>query len=330
MSTHREALRYVARGWPVLPVWPVVQGEGSAWRCSCAAGAACTEPGKHPRGRRGVLGATLNAAAIDRHWPELAARDGVEPSVAIATGGALVVIDLDAPALGLESWERLCEARGERVETVTVKTPRGRHLYFDASRIGRVGCSVGKLGPGIDVRGERGYVLAPPSRHASGRSYWWEIYDFPGAELAEHTAPLAPLPLWVAELAQRSTRAAAVRVEGGAPLDVGGRNDGLMRLACSLRARGLEEVELRAALDDANATRCTEPLPAREVARIARGVARRYRSGMSPAALLEAARVELSAELSTAQQGRYDFKADPSWYLHEPPVPADPEAVRRG
>ena len=35
--------------------------------------------------------------------------------------------------------------------------------------------SAGRIAAGIDVRGEGGYVLAPPSVHPSGRRYCWSV-----------------------------------------------------------------------------------------------------------------------------------------------------------
>lgn len=78
-------------------------------------------------------------------------------------------------------WRRVCDGPagetalseyGEIPPTVTALTGRGRHLYF-AHPGQRVSNSTSKLGPMIDVRGDGGYVIAPPSRHPSGRVYAW-------------------------------------------------------------------------------------------------------------------------------------------------------------
>ncbi len=171
LATLAEALDYRARGWPVLPLWPLVERDG-ALRCACVEGADCERPGKHPWCAGGVTAATVDARRVEAGWRARAQVAGVEPNIGVATGGGLLVIDLDAPALGDETWRRLVEGR-EPVETVEAITGRGRHLYFDAQGLGAIPSSAGRLGPGVDVRGEGGYVVAPPSRHASGWRYVW-------------------------------------------------------------------------------------------------------------------------------------------------------------
>lgn len=106
----------------------------------------------------------------------------------------LVVVDLD----GFEAeaaWAALSEEHGQ-VETLTSRTGReggGRHLWF---RDG--GCTVpnstGRVGPHIDVRGRSGYVIAPPSRHPSGRHYAWD-----------ELVALVLLPAWLRKMADPPT-----------------------------------------------------------------------------------------------------------------------------
>jgi hypothetical protein len=69
-----------------------------------------------------------------------------------------------------------------------VATARGTHLYLHADAH-LINCSAAQLGPGLDVRARGGYVIAPPSRHATGHRYAWTSTD-----------ELAPLPAWLAEL----------------------------------------------------------------------------------------------------------------------------------
>jgi hypothetical protein len=71
--------------------------------------------------------------------------------------------------------------------TPTVESGMGSHLYFRTEQ--PVGNRVA-LVPGVDLRGERGYVVAPPSRHVTGATYRWRV---------TLDVPLAKLPPWVLE-----------------------------------------------------------------------------------------------------------------------------------
>lgn len=317
MSTLRAAVSYCARGWPVLPLWPLRDG-----RCACRDAGACDWPGKHPACAGGVTAATLDVMRVVRFWGAFEARHGAAPHVGVATGGGLLVVDLDARHFGDETWRRLVDGRAP-VETVESLTGNGRHLWFSLEGLGRVPSSVGRLGPGVDVRASGGYVVAPPSAHVSGRAYLWEASSDPTEGVA-----LARAPSWLVELARvPAPRGAAARVAPGDVIAQGGRNDALARYACSLRARGVEELELREAVERLNATACDPPLSAREVGRIVRGVVRRYRAGLSPRVLAAMLASERQALHSERAQGRYDFKSDPAWWAASTggEVPADPE-----
>ena len=76
---------------------------------------------------------------------------------------------------------------------MTVKTGKGRHRYFRCDGA-RVGNSAGRLGKGIDVRGDGGYVVAAGSVHASGTPY--RFVD--GRGLGE--IEIAPAPKWLLDL----------------------------------------------------------------------------------------------------------------------------------
>lgn len=323
--TLATALDCCARGWRVLPLWPVVlPSNAPAWECSCRAGAACAHPGKHPACAGGVSSATTDAGRVERYWRAWAASHGVEPGVAVATGAGLVVVDLDARHFGDETWSRLLEGR-PRVDTVESITGGGRHLWFSSSA--RVASSVGRLGAGVDVRGEGGYVVAPGTRHASGRLYTWEASSDP-----REGAALALLPAWLAALCVTPApgeggRVAALR-EGLEPGSVGAgeRNATMARVACSLRARGVELAELLEVLRKVNATACAEPLGGRELDRIARGVCRRYGPGWSPAVAATVEAGERAYDRASARGGDYPWKADPGAIVAgmTSAVPADP------
>src|SRR5690606_20570683 len=74
---------------------------------------------------------------------------------------------------GFESAEALREQHGPLPDKLTVTTGGdGFHVYFRHPG-GRVPNSTSKVAPGVDVRGDGGFVVAPPSVHASGKSYAW-------------------------------------------------------------------------------------------------------------------------------------------------------------
>lgn len=138
--------------------------------------------GKQPLTSNGVHGATQDAETIDswlERWPGC--------NIGLATG-QVVVIDLD----GLEGEQSLSDLQldvEDLPHTLEVRTGNGRHLYFLCDE--QVGNSVGKLGPGIDVRGHGGYVIAPPSLHPDTG----QAYRFVDADV-----PIAELPAWVVDL----------------------------------------------------------------------------------------------------------------------------------
>lgn len=170
----RAALNYAARGWRVFPVW----GVRDAGACRCG-DPACPRAGKHPIGAaapRGLHDASSDALLVREWW---AAHP--EANIGIATGLAagLVVVDVDPG--GEESLAALEAEYGRLPPTLEAATGRGRHLYFVAPGC-RLRSRVG-VRPGLDVRGEGGYVVAPPSRHASLASYEWACADIEPAEM---------------------------------------------------------------------------------------------------------------------------------------------------
>lgn len=186
------ALSYGARGWHVLPTFPVYDRS-----CGCG-DPECKSPGKHPLRSiitHGLHGASAFAAHIDRWWTQQP-----DANIAIRTGHAsgLLVIDIDdKPHEGRDgpaTWRRLLtvHADGETPETVEALTGSGgRHLYFQMPPGVSIPSSKDAIGPGLDIRAENGYVIAPPSTHVSGRAYTWDAFSH-----LEDVA-LAPVPDWL-------------------------------------------------------------------------------------------------------------------------------------
>ncbi len=171
----------------------------------------------------------------------------------------LVVLDVDPRNRGPESLKG-------RVVPLTriVRTPSGGHHYYLKHPGGLFQSAVGIL-PGVDLRGDRGYVLVPPS----------SIYG--GAYEVVADGPIAPCPVWLLELAAQLRWA---RVGDGRPKRIpdriikGQRNVTLTSLAGTMRRRGASKEAILAALMQENASRCEPPLPEHDLAQIARSVAR--------------------------------------------------------
>jgi len=217
-ATCREAATVyaTARGWHVLPLRPNT---------------------KLPLTKRGLHDSTTNPGVIDG-WFDANPR----ANLAIRTGivSRLVVVDVDIKnnAGGGESLAKL-EGEHGQFATLTARTrTNGLHLFFLAPDGVAVKNSVGIL-PGIDVRGEGGYVVAAPST-IDGRAYTWVN---PGEEVA-------PMPEWLVRLVTEKPKkkegigggntksGASLLVQGLEGLKGGTRNDGLFKLACQLRRDG--------------------------------------------------------------------------------------------
>jgi hypothetical protein len=179
----RSALDAADRGWQVFPC----HGIDRRLRCACGR-ADCGSPGKHPLLKHGLTEATTDTHVLAswwRRWPQanLAVRTGVE--------SGLVVVDVDPP-IGFASLTSLEQTNASLDRTCIVRTGSGgAHYYFahpgGGARIANRASSV--LGQGIDIRGDGGYVIAPPSLHASGNSYVREAHGEP-----------PPMPTWLVEL----------------------------------------------------------------------------------------------------------------------------------
>jgi hypothetical protein len=158
------ALRYAARGWAVFPCHEPADG-----RCSCGR-TDCSSPAKHPRTARGLHDATHDPAVIASWWQRWPTAN-----VAVRTGAAsdLVVLDVDPDHGGLASLAELQRIHGRLPPSAAVRTGSGGRHYWFAHPGDPVPNSAGRLGPGLDIRGDRGYVIAPPSLHAVRNRYIW-------------------------------------------------------------------------------------------------------------------------------------------------------------
>lgn len=199
-------------------------------------------------------------------WPE--------GNVGIVTGSisGLVVLDIDPKHGGEDSLNQLIREHGPLPITIESKTGGGgRHLYY-AYPSSIVRNKVGMV-PGIDVRGEGGCVVAPPSVHSSGKTYAWRKGHGPGE------VPLAPLPYWLLTVMTGS------KVHSGHSLDYwrdlirlgvseGERNNTIASLAGHLLWHGVDPDVALELLLCWNRVRCKPPLSDKEVVRTMRSITR--------------------------------------------------------
>ncbi len=177
-DTMYEALTYLGRGWSVMPIGHESKRPIVKWK-----------PYQTSRPTYGDVAA----------WWRLD-----DTGIGIITGAlsGIVVVDVDDRSGGQDSLAAYEAEHGPLPATVTARTGGGGlHLYFRHPG-GRVPNAAG-ISPGIDIRGDGGYVVAPPSMHASGRRYEWlpgccpdqmELADLPPGLLEERVLSIAPTP----------------------------------------------------------------------------------------------------------------------------------------
>lgn len=158
-----EALAYATRGWHLAPIHPVIEG-----RCACKSGEKCGSPGKHPTLGRGYK-PTADAPEIVKLWGQFpGANIGIFPGPS-----DLVILDIDPRNGGEESLADI-KSKHPFPDTPMVHTGGGGwHFYFRRPS-GVLELRSGVLAPGVEVKADTGYVVAPPSMHYSGKEYAWD------------------------------------------------------------------------------------------------------------------------------------------------------------
>jgi hypothetical protein len=117
-----------------------------------------------------------------------------EANWAVATGPVSGVFVVDVDEAG--AWSELCQRNGGAVETLSVRTTRGRHLYLRYPVESMICNSAKQIASGVDVRGQGGYALCPPSIHPSGTPYQW---------LGPESQPFAQPQSWLLDLIQQAS-----------------------------------------------------------------------------------------------------------------------------
>jgi hypothetical protein len=208
-------------------------------------------------------------------WPDLATSDTQQlerwanqwPGCnwAVATGPASGLLVLDVDGNDGDATLRNYAASGRMVpDTLTVTTGRGWHHYFSWPAGQRIRNSAGALGTGLDIRGDGGYIVIPPSIHPTGVQYRYIARD----------APIVDAPDWLISLLTvepNSITPRLVKADGEGTIRKGKRNSTLASLAGTMRRKGLAPAAIEAALLVQNMG-YAPPLPELEVRAIAASV----------------------------------------------------------
>jgi hypothetical protein len=247
------ALVYAGLGYPIFP---------------------CSPATKRPLTKHGFKEATTDASKIKAIW-----KRSPKAAIGMRTGAAsgLLVVDIDAKSeqQALMLVEELRKQIGGKLPACwMVTTPRGGlHLYFAVPAGAKLGCRVAMIATEagqVDVRGDGGYVILPPSRRfgaqaskegCDGVAYAWSEEcgigdidppetpqglvdlitrkDAPAADTAPRPRSPKPAPRTAGELADRRKQAVALKafndeIRGLESAAKGGRNSRLNIVAMKL------------------------------------------------------------------------------------------------
>jgi hypothetical protein len=233
----------------------------------------CRPRSKAPATRHGFQDATGELGRIVRY-----AEAHPDANWAIATGAmsSVVVLDVDDVKGGGESLHDLEQRYGPLPRTLSATTPRGgQHFYF--RHPGRWLANAVGIVPGIDVRGDGGYVLIAPSyvkdeaEGIDGRYEWDERAD------------VADMPEWLAKHLlghQRQIRSPQHWLGLVKQIPAGKRNQSLTEFAGKMIGSGLDQELVATIVLAINARACKPPLDDREVSRILDSIwSRHYAKG---------------------------------------------------
>ena len=252
----RAALGYASRGRPVFP---------------------CKPGNKKPLIKDWPNQATTDPRRVYAWWTRWP-----DANIGIPTGkrSGLLVLDVDLEGWGAGTLDALEEELGELPATTTTRTGSGGLHYVYRYPAGvEIRNSAGKLGAGLDVRGEGGYIVAPPSRT---KSTYKVLERRPQADLPDRWIEALREPERAASGDVRQITAEISADLDGPPIPEGERDDTLTRIAGKLHDGTRTLDQLADELLAINEARCQPPLPESQVLKIARSIHSRTPCKPSP------------------------------------------------
>ena len=237
---------------------------------------AAHEKGNPCKGECGHLGhgfhdATKDVSTIAEWWSK-----NPEAGIGIATGdiSGFFALDVDPVHDGEDTFKKHVATFGELPKTITALTGSGGHHYLFKMPQMDIRNSAGKLGVGLDTRGNGGYIATAPTIHPNGTPYKW-------IEPPSKTQ-LSDSPDWLLKMlfAEKPTQQIVTTSEGA--YISGQRNNALTSLAGTMRRKNMSEDAIFLAINAENLNRCIPPLPESEVRLIVSSVMRYDPSAAMP------------------------------------------------
>lgn len=248
----KSAIEYAKIGFAVFPVMPKT---------------------KCPATTHGFKDATTDIVQVQKWWTE-----NPNYNIGVATGkrsNGLLVVDLDIDEEkgknGYDELKQWQQEHGELPDTWTSITGRGGyHLLFRTDK--DTACSTNVLN-GVDVRGDGGYIIVPPSIHQNGNYYEWEQF-LGDCELAE-----ANDLVFQFITPNRANQNNIERFGLDEKIQKGERVTTLFKLVCSLVSKGLSDSTIKNAIQEENQKKCVPPLTLEELEKEVFPALKRYEKG---------------------------------------------------
>ena len=208
-----------SKGIPIVPLYQAIAGT-----CNCRNRRECGRAGKHPRPRRGFNAASADSGQIGK-WMKAKYWENSNWGAKTGRESGLVALDFDHRSGGLTTYAELVQQHPEVENTVMVNSGGGRHLWF--KHPGGTISSQTDIRNGVDVRGDGGMIIVPPSIHANGSNYQW-VHGHSIQQIA-----LAPMPPVLTEWINSNGRKREVR-SGALRCDTGHTHDNTETLLSSV------------------------------------------------------------------------------------------------
>ena len=257
------ALQYADMGFAVFPIIPPRFGGKS--------------PGKRPYIAEWQRDASTEKEKVSQWWSKYP-----DANIGIATGkksGGLVILDFDKKEEKgidatefLRDWER---DHGELPDTWRVISSHGGYHYYYRDNAPH-GCRAG-LYPGVDIRGDGGYIVAPPSILENGREYEWEQGPGDGIEIAKVNDKVLE---FLSGPKKEDDSAQGFKMPEQIP--EGQRTQWLVKMVCSMQAKGASDGAISVAVKAENEAKCVPPLSDEELEKEVFPALKRYEKGTDP------------------------------------------------